>query len=74
MRDLIASTAQFIAGIAIFYIGALLLTLIPRLWSNLNGLPPDVFNAEWAFPFWALYAMVSLAFLGGGIALMFSDR
>lgn len=76
MRSLkmISSVAQYIGGVFLFTAAALLLVMIPRAWSTISGLPPETFAAEWLLPFWIIYAAVSLGFLGGGIALLFSGR
>ena len=71
---MISSVAQFISGIALFGIGALLLVMIPSAWSTLNGLPPETLLAEWELQLKFIYIAVSVSFLGGGIALLFSGR
>ena len=71
---MISSTVQFIGGIILFAAAALLFSMIPSTWAALNGLPPEILAPGWILQLKIIYAVVSVGFLGGGIALLFAGR
>lgn len=69
---MISNVSRFVGAIALLAVAAFLFSSGPGTWSVLEQLSPETLPAERVFYLKILYSIVTAAFLGGGIGLLFT--
>ena len=71
-QKMISNVSRFVGAIALLAVAAFLFSSGPGTWSALEQLSPETLPAERVFYLKIIYSIVTAAFFGGGVGLLFT--
>ena len=71
-QKMISNVSRFVGAIALLAVAVFLISSAPGTWSALEQLSPEILPAERVFYLKIIYSIVTAAFFGGGVGLLFT--